>query len=162
MSAGIVVLIRALAILLLLVTASGAGAAQQVQPWVELAPGEALSVRAAVAPDAACPNVAADGAPVAMRSRAVPDAAFPVRVCEARVAQATARLMIGDMPLPTLPSAVNRIVVIGDTGCRITSFVAQDCRDPKAWPFPAIARAAASRRPDLVIHIGDYYYRETP
>jgi hypothetical protein len=162
MSAGVVVLIRALTVLLFLGAIIGTVAAQQVQPWVELAPGGALSVRTVVAPDAACPTVAADGAPVAMRSRAVPDATFPVRVCEARVPQATARLSVGEIPLPTLSSAVNHIVVIGDTGCRIAQYAAQDCRDPKAWPFPTIAKAAASRRPDLVIHVGDYFYREAP
>ena len=89
--------------LLFLGTMIDTAAAEQVQPWVEIAPGAALSVRTVVAPDAACPTVAADGAPVAMRSRAVPDPAFPVRVCEARVPQATARLSVGAIPLPTLP-----------------------------------------------------------
>lgn len=139
-----------------------AATAQPVQPWVALAPGGTLSVRTVVAPDAVCPLAAADGAPVAMRLRAVPDAAFPVRVCEARVPQATSRLSLGDIPLPTLPSAVNRIVVIGDTGCRLARWAAQDCHDPEAWPFPVIAKAAAARRPDLVIHVGDYFYREAP
>jgi hypothetical protein len=154
------VLIRALAVLLSLSTITAA-AAQPVRPWVELAPGAALSVRSVVAPDAPCPMVAADGAPIAMLPRAVPDAAFPVRVCEARVPEATARLNVGNIPLPRLPQTVNRIVVLGDTGCRLARFAAQDCRDPKAWPFPAIAKAAASRRPDLVIHVGDYFYRES-
>jgi hypothetical protein len=62
--------------------------------------------------------------------------------------------------LPTLSPQVNRVVVIGDTGCRVEGRAVQDCNDPVAWPFAAIARAAAARRPDLVIHVGDYYYRE--
>src|SRR5581483_4696378 len=65
---------------------------------------------------------------------------------------------------PTLPpssATINRIVVIGDTGCRLARFAVQDCDNPRAWPFAAIARAAALKRPDLVIHVGDYYYRET-
>jgi 3',5'-cyclic AMP phosphodiesterase CpdA len=36
----------------------------------------------------------------------------------------------------------------------------QDCRDPVAWPFAVVAAAAAKQRPDLVIHLGDYLYRE--
>jgi len=56
---------------------------------------------------------------------------------------------------------VRRIVVIGDTGCRLEGRAIQDCNDPEAWPFAAIARRAASHKPDLVIHVGDYYYRET-
>src|SRR5581483_11407608 len=96
--------------------------------------------------------------------RALPDAAFPVSVCEARVPERTARLSVGDVALPTLPpssATINRIVVIGDTGCRLARFAVQDCDNPRAWPFAAIARAAALKRPDLVIHVGDYYYRET-
>jgi hypothetical protein len=160
MRAGIAPPIAALAVLLFLLLTTGAGLAQRVQPWVEIAPNEALSVRTVVAPDTDCPTVEADGAAVAMLPRALPDDAFLVRVCEARVPEATARLSIGDISLPTLPPVVNRIVVIGDTGCRIARFAAQDCRDPKAWPFPAIASAAAAKRPDLVIHVGDYFYRE--
>jgi len=123
--AGIVALIGRLAVLLFLGVTVGPAAAQSIQPWVELAPGEALSVRAVVAPNAACPTLAADGAPVAMQPRAVPDASFPVRVCEARVSQATARLMLADTPLPTLPATVNRIVAFGDTGCRLARFAAR-------------------------------------
>jgi hypothetical protein len=55
-----------------------------------------------------------------------------------------------------------RILVLGDTGCRIKGTVAQACNDPAAWPFLALARAAADLKPDLVIHLGDYLYRESP
>ncbi len=153
-------LLRSLALVLLLACVASPAAAQSTPPWVEVAPGEALSVRVIVTPDTECPTVAADGAAVAMLPRALPDPAFPLRVCEARVPEATARLSVADIPLPTLPATVNRIVVIGDTGCRLARFAVQDCDDQKAWPFAAIARAAAARRPDLVIHVGDYYYRE--
>jgi len=61
--------------------------------------------------------------------------------------------------LPVVPPQVKRIVVIGDTGCRLEGRAVQDCRSPAAWPFAAIAAHAAAHRPDLVIHLGDYYYR---
>ena len=160
MYAGIFVLVRALAVLLLLGATVDVAAAQSTQQWVEVAPGEALSVRVVVTPDTDCPTVSADGATVAMLPRALPDDAFPIRVCEARVPEATARLSVADVPLPTLAATVNRIVVIGDTGCRLARFAVQDCDDSKAWPFAGIARAAAAKRPDLVIHVGDYFYRE--
>ena len=73
---------------LIWLAASIGAAAQPVRPWVELAPGGVLSVRTVVAPEAACPAVTADGAPVAITPRAAPDAAFPIRVCEAHVPQA--------------------------------------------------------------------------
>jgi len=52
-------------------------------------------------------------------------------------------------------------VVIGDTGCRLKGLLVQSCNDPKQWPFAAVSRMAATEHPDLVIHVGDYYYRET-
>jgi hypothetical protein len=36
----------------------------------------------------------------------------------------------------------------------------QACNDPDAWPFATVAELAAKTRPDLVIHVGDYHYRE--
>jgi hypothetical protein len=85
-----------------------------------------------------------------------------MQVCEARVPAGTARLAAAGAALPVLPPAINRIAVIGDTGCRIAGRSAQKCDDPAAWPFARIAARIAARRPDLVIHVGDYYYREKP
>jgi hypothetical protein len=50
--------------------------------------------------------------------------------------------------------------VLGDTGCRIKGKELQDCANPKDWPFPKIAARAAKLKPDLVIHVGDFLYRE--
>ncbi len=56
-----------------------------------------------------------------------------------------------------------RVVVIGDTGCRVKGTKApQDCNDPTKWPFQRVANSAAGSKPDLVIHVGDYLYREEP
>lgn len=59
---------------------------------------------------------------------------------------------------------IQTIVVIGDTGCRLKESkersAYQDCNDPKAWPFPKIVESAANDKPDLIIHLGDYHYRE--
>jgi hypothetical protein len=57
---------------------------------------------------------------------------------------------------------VRRVVVIGDAGCRIDDVKVQACNDPTEWPFAAIANSAAQWRPDLIIHVGDYIYREAP
>ncbi len=129
-------------------------------PWVELASDGALSVRTVVAGDAACPPLTAD-TPGVMLTAAEPDRGFPLRVCKARVPSTTARLILGGVPLPTLPAAVRRIAVIGDTGCGLEGRTSQACNDAAAWPFPAIARLAAAKKPELVIHVGDYFYRET-
>ena len=151
-------------ILLGLVLVAGfSGAAPAGPPaWVELAADGTLSVRSVVAPGTACPRVTADGAPVAAQPRGAADAMFPIHVCEARAPAATARLVIDGRALPVLPARIDRIAVVGDTGCRIAARAAQDCADPASWPFPVIARAAAAKRPNLVIHVGDYLYREKP
>src|SRR5207237_9865464 len=150
---------RALLALFLGGSAMTAVAADLPAPWVELGADGALSVRAIVAPGAACPPVSADGAAVATAQRGAPDGKFPLQLCEARVPAASARLTVGGAAVPTLPAIVRRIVVIGDTGCRLEGRAIQDCGNPAAWPFAMIAGHAAARRPDLVIHVGDYYYR---
>lgn len=59
---------------------------------------------------------------------------------------------------------LKKIVIIGDTGCRIKESKKkaqyQDCRDPKQWPYPEIAQSVLSEDPDLIVHLGDYHYRE--
>ena len=62
------------------------------------------------------------------------------------------------LPMPSHDP--QRIVVLGDTGCRIKGKELQACNDPEKWPFATIAAEAAKLKPDLVIHVGDYLYRE--
>ena len=52
--------------------------------------------------------------------------------------------------------------MIGDSGCRIkvSDNVFQNCNDAATWPFATVAATAAAAAPDLVIHVGDYHYRE--
>ena len=37
----------------------------------------------------------------------------------------------------------------------------QDCNIPSRWPFAQLAGSVAAARPDLIIHVGDYLYRES-
>src|SRR5262249_13264228 len=37
----------------------------------------------------------------------------------------------------------------------------QDCNNPALWPFAQLAASVAAAKPDLVIHVGDYLYRES-
>jgi hypothetical protein len=136
--------------------------------WVELGPDGASSVRAII--DDACPQVIFDGIPTLMSVRAEPGqsienvkpAAFPVRSCEVAVPQGAVAATLDGRVLPLARPNPQRILVFGDTGCRLDRNAQQDCNDPAAWPFPKIAAAAAITRPDLVIHVGDYHYRELP
>lgn len=63
-------------------------------------------------------------------------------------------------PLALATPDPQSILVLGDTGCRIKGKELQDCSNPEAWPFPGMAAKAARLKPDLVIHVGDYLYRE--
>ena len=122
----------------------------------------------------ACPSLDVDGRSVPMSVRAEPAtlplrpgqlkaSAFPVGVCEAMLPPGAQRARLGDKALPLPRAAPQRIVVIGDTGCRLFAFepAYQRCNDPAQWPFAAVAASAAVANPDLVIHVGDYHYRES-
>ncbi len=152
--------LKAAWLLVALAAPVAAASAAPSQPWVEFAADSSLSVRQIVDRGAACPRSTVDGAAVAMARRGIADDKFPIEVCEAIAPLATARLAVGDRALPVVPAAARRVVVLGDTGCRLAGRAVQDCNDPVAWPFATIARRAAARKPDLVIHVGDYYYRE--
>ena len=129
--------------------------------WLQYAADGEPHARAVVT-DAACPVLTVDERPVAMRERAARGQQFADLVCDAAVPPEAKHLRIGDRPLPAPAHDPRTIVVLGDTGCRISALRAQSCDDPAAWPFPANARAIAAVHPDLIIHVGDYLYRENP
>ena len=131
-----------------------------VSRWVQMGPGGAIEARIVTAAPT-CPAVMIDGASVTMHERAAPDGAFNVRLCSATISKAAKSASVGGQALPLSKAQPDRIVVIGDTGCRIKGSAVQACNDPKQWPFPVIAREAAKLKPDLVIHVGDYLYRES-
>ena len=90
--------------------------------------------------------------------------AFPVLTCETTLPPTTRSASIGGEALPLPKANPQRIVLIGDTGCRVVAGydIFQACNDPKLWPFEKVAGNAAATQPDLVIHVGDYHYRESP
>ena len=126
--------------------------------WVQYGP---LGPEVRAAADAAgCPTAMVDDKPIALTVRVGADENFPT-LCRADLVGAR-HVRLGPVDV-TLPGAApRRIVVIGDTGCRVKGLSAQACDNPRAWPFATVARAAAALAPDLVIHVGDYLYRETP
>ena len=129
--------------------------------WLQYGADGEPHVRAVVT-DAACPDLVVDGRTVRMIERARKAEHFEDVVCEAPLDAKARHVRIGDRALPAPAYEPHRIVVLGDTGCRISTFSAQACGDPAAWPFPVTARAIAAVHPDLVVHVGDYLYREKP
>ena len=139
--------------------------AQTSFQWVQIGPEGTSVVRAIT--DNACPKVRFDSGKIATNVRSeinqkfdveVP-AAFPVRVCEVPVPAGSITGTLGEKALPLARPNPRRIVVIGDSGCRVEKEKIQNCKNPDEWPFARIAAAAAAARPDLVIHVGDYEYR---
>lgn len=112
--------------------------------------------------DAQCPEITIDGNAAAMQVRAAPDEKFPVTVCDAAIPRETKNASVHGQALRLPTAKPARIVVLGDTGCRLKGDNVQSCNDPAQWPFARIADSAANAQPDLVIHVGDYHYRESP
>ncbi|MGH6957803.1 MAG: metallophosphoesterase family protein, partial [Caulobacteraceae bacterium] len=123
--------------------------------------GQGAEARLVTAADA-CPDVLVDGRRLPMQARAKPDADFPVTVCQALLPKEARRASLDGIALPLPPRAPKRIVIFGDTGCRLKGWDIQNCDNPADWPFARVAALAAAHHPDLVIHVGDYYYRESP
>jgi len=127
--------------------------------WLQYAADGEPHARAVVG-DATCPVASADGRSLPMRERAGRAAEFADVVCDVAIPAGTKRVRIGDRTLPAPVRHPGKIVVLGDTGCRVSALSAQSCSDPDAWPFPQIALAIAAEHPALVVHVGDYLYRE--
>lgn len=123
----------------------------------------------------ACPAIVIDGRTGPMQVRAAAGnaaprspgarpAAFAVLTCEAPLPANTVSASVAGNALALPKAQARRIVVIGDTGCRLAAkdLRFQDCNQAEAFPFATIAAAAAAWKPDLVVHVGDYHYREDP
>jgi Calcineurin-like phosphoesterase len=145
----------------------------ETHAWVELVgPGRQASIRAIVSNGAGCPTLTVDGVPLRMQVRADPGPIFPnsdvpggddfpVLVCEVAAPAGNVQVLLEGNSLPLPRADVRRIVMFGDTGCRIKKKKMQKCDNPNKWPYADLAKRAAQARPDLVIHVGDYLYRES-
>ena len=151
-----------------------------LRAWTQLVPGGTAFPGATVplgravlaGQGTACPSVTLTGAQgestVAMQPRASPlpgKGNYPIVVCEAPLlapgGKPASLARVGDLELP-LPdtTAAARIAVIGDTGCRDNKHQ-KPCKDEQVWPFEELAREIAKKRePTLVVHVGDYRYRQ--
>ena len=159
----------------------------QTEPKPEIAPELVFTIQAegrpivrALTHATVCPAIQWDGkASVAMTRRAeaaalslrgdsaqkdTKAAVFDVLTCEAHWPVGAHHARVAGHAVPAPRSAINRIVIIADTGCRMKASenAFQPCNDPVKWPFAQVASSAAALKPDLVIHIGDIHYRESP
>ena len=136
--------------------------AQSLTPaWVELGDGGKATVRIVVSDPAQCPQILIDAAkhPMIVR-QPVPDGLRPA--CEFEIPPGTKTATVNSQLLILPKPDPDRVAAIGDTGCRIKGKRVQDCNDPAAWPFLNVAASVQTEKPGLVIHVGDYLYRESP
>jgi len=126
--------------------------------------------------EAVCPNITIDGFISQMTMRVVaglmplrstdyqPSVAanFPVSVCEIVLPLTAKVASIAGQSIPLPKKSPDRVLLFGDTGCRMDTTTLQNCDDPSSWPFSNLAKIGAQLAPDLVIHLGDYQYREVP
>ncbi len=99
----------------------------------------------------------------AMTSGNTKPSIFTTTTCEFLLPAGATSATVAGISLPLPKPVVNRVVILGDTGCRISiGNVYQACGDPTIWPFSVISSVAAQMQPDLVLHVGDYQYRDNP
>ena len=77
--------------------------------------------RAVLAQASSCPDITIDGAQQPMSVRALPDATFPVLVCERTIPAGATSASLENSPLPLPRPALKSIAAFGDTGCRLKS-----------------------------------------
>ncbi|HEY7372526.1 MAG TPA: metallophosphoesterase [Polyangia bacterium] len=154
--------------------------------WVEIGANNQAIARL-LTPYNVCPAITVDGvsSPMTLRVLAKAEALRPSNIdttlaaamtsgntkasiftnttCEFLIPAGAHAASVAGVNLPLPKPVVNRVVVIGDSGCRIAiGNVYQACGDPAIWPFSVISAAAAAMQPDLVLHVGDYHYRDNP
>ncbi|MFM2006893.1 MAG: hypothetical protein RLZZ09_2548 [Pseudomonadota bacterium] len=90
-----------------------------------------------------------------------------VNVCEVRIPKGISSAQIGGKSVPhRIPVKVRRLGILGDTGCSIEpdplapGADVQNCNDPKSWPLAQISESLAKNRPDVLLYLGDFQYRE--
>jgi hypothetical protein len=132
--------------------------------WLEYGPSGPIA-RAIVPGNGPCPAIVINGTSQTMTLRASSTSDYNVTSCETPIPSGTTSASINGTALPVAKlGQTSKIAIIGDTGCRLKVSGGkpdvQDCNDPDEWPFATNAQSIANWNPDLVIQVGDYYYRE--
>lgn len=84
-----------------------------------------------------------------------------ITVCSAPLPQGATAGSISGRAIPsTMPTRVDRLAMLGDSGCAINASEVQDCASVDAWPLAKISASVARAKPDAIIFNGDFYYRE--
>ena len=86
-----------------------------------------------------------------------------MRACQANLPPNLSSASVSGITVPaSLPRRFDKLVILGDTGCRVDEDLHQDCADPARWPLARNSRAVAREKADALLFTGDFYYREDP
>ncbi|HEX3372506.1 MAG TPA: metallophosphoesterase [Candidatus Acidoferrales bacterium] len=154
--------VRAVLALVAIVFAASACHAQALTPaWVELGEDGKAFARIVVSNPGDCPAIQIDGAskPMSLRPN-MPEGLRPA--CEVEIPAGAKTASVNSRPLALPKINPTEVIALGDTGCRIKGRQIQACNDPALWPFREVASSATGEKPDLIVHVGDYLYRESP
>jgi Calcineurin-like phosphoesterase len=144
-----------------LFVARGSSAQVLTPAWVELGEDGKALARIVVNIPQDCPAIQIDGASKSMLLRPnMPDGLRPA--CEFAIPAGAKSASVNSHALALPKNNPTEIIAMGDTGCRIKGQQIQACNDPAVWPFREVATSAAAEKPNLILHVGDYLYRESP
>lgn len=132
--------------------------AQILYTWSQIIPENKLSIRAII-DNNMCPIAYVDNKEVEMLSRSSIN--NTETVCELIVETNAQNISIDNIKVPVLAEKISKIAFIGDTGCRINMLFQQECNSVDSWPLKKNLDSIAFHKPDLIIHVGDYHYRQT-
>jgi predicted phosphodiesterase len=155
-------LVRCLLALSVILLAARGSRAQGLTPaWVELGEEGKAFARIVVNTPQDCPAIRIDGIgkPMSLRPN-MPDGLRPA--CEFEIPAGARSASVNSQTLALPKNNPAEVIAIGDTGCRIKGRQIQACKDPADWPLREVASSAAAEKPNLIIHVGDYLYRESP
>ena len=111
-----------------------------------------------VSPAATTPGSFANGEPMVTTSWGE---------CEAVVPPGHSYVTVDGVAMYLPVANPKRILVMADTGCRVNGNKAadgsnqQNCSDPTAFPWQYLANMEASLKPEVILHVGDWFYRDT-
>jgi len=111
-----------------------------------------------VSPSAVNPGTLGDGTQMATTSWGE---------CEAVVPAGHSTVTVSSTVLKLPVAKPKRILVMADTGCRLNGALAtnganqQNCHSPAAFPLSYVTQYEATFKPDVILQVGDWFYRDT-
>ena len=144
-----------------LLVARGSSGQVLTPAWVELGDGGKAFARIVVNTAQDCPAIQIDGVskPMSLRPN-MPGGLRPA--CEFEIPAGAKSAFVNSHMLALPKNNPTEVITLGDTGCRIKGQQTQACNDSGGWPFREVASSAAAEKANLIIHVGDYLYRESP